>query len=295
MRTKRAILVLRQAQDEEYRNSAPMDSPMRIEANGISFDCRIDGPEGAPWLTFSNSLNTNFSLWDGQVARLAGRYRILRYNTRGHDGTDSTPGPWQLEDLAGDIVGLWDELGIARSHFVGLSIGGMTGQALALGWPERIGAFVLADTRADFTGEFARFVPQLIARVAAEGLGPLVEEMPSRWFTAEVMAARPELVAQARRLIASNSVEGYVSCAGAMTWLNYLDRLHEIDLPTLLICGAQDIGTPASGMREMAKRIANSRYVEIDPAGHLSNIENPASFDAALEPFLDAHRELVAT
>jgi 3-oxoadipate enol-lactonase len=272
-----------------------MTTPMRIDANGISFVCRLDGPEGAPWLTFSNSLNTNFSLWDGEVARLADRYRILRYNARGHDGTSSPPGPWDLEDLAGDIVALWDALGVSKSHFVGLSIGGMTGQALALGWPERIGAFVLADTRADFTGEFAAFVPKLIARVAAEGLGPLVEEMPSRWFTPEVMAARPGLVEQARRLIASNTVEGYVSCAGAMTRLNYLDRLHEIALPSLLICGAQDIGTPAAGMREMARRIPGARYVEIDPAGHLSNIENPAAFDAALEGFLDGHRGLAAT
>jgi len=136
---------------------------MRIEAGGIGFVCQIDGPEDAPWLTFSNSLNTNFSLWDDQVAVLADRYRILRYNTRGHDGTDAPPGPWDLADLAGDVAALWDELGITRSHFVGLSIGGMTGQALALGWPERIGAYVLADTRADFTGEFAETIPALIA------------------------------------------------------------------------------------------------------------------------------------
>jgi len=128
---------------------------MQVTANGNAFVCRIDGPEDAPWLTFSNSLNTNYSMWDGQVERLSGRYRILRYNTRGHDGTGAPPGPWELEDLASDIVGLWDALGIETSHFVGLSIGGMTGQALALNWPELIGAYVLADTRADFTGEFA--------------------------------------------------------------------------------------------------------------------------------------------
>lgn len=261
---------------------------MRIEANGISFVCRVDGPKGAPWLTFSNSLNTNLSLWDGEVARLADRYRILRYNTRGHDGSEAPPGPWDLHDLASDIVALWDNLGVHRSHFVGLSIGGMTGQALALGWPERIGAFVLADTRADFVGEFAAFVKHLIARVEAEGLGPLIEEMPSRWFTPEVMASRPDLVAHARRLIASNTVAGYVSCAGAMTRLNFIDRLAEINLPTLLICGAQDIGTPPSGMREMTRHIRGARYVEIDPAGHLSNVENPEVFNAVLAEFLDA-------
>lgn len=261
---------------------------MQLRANGISFNCRIDGAEGAPWLTFSNSLNTNYSLWDGQVALLGDRFRILRYNTRGHDGTEAPPGPYELEDLASDIVALWDELGIERSHFVGLSIGGMTGQALALGWPERIGKYVLADTRADFTGDFAAVVPQMIARVEREGLEPLCTDMPLRWFTAEVRAARPDLVERARRLIASNTVAGYTACADAMTRLDFMDRLHEIELPTLLICGAQDIGTPPEGMREMAKRMPNARYVEIDPAGHLSNIENPDAFNAALSEFLDA-------
>jgi 3-oxoadipate enol-lactonase len=112
--------------------------------------------------------------------------------------------------------------------------------------------------------------------------------MPLRWFTEAVRAARPELVDQARALIASNTVAGYTACADAMTRLDFIDRLHEIELPALLICGAQDIGTPPAGMREMAKRMPNARYVEIDPAGHLSNIENPNAFDAALGEFLDA-------
>jgi len=261
---------------------------MNIRANGISFVCRLDGPEGAPWLTFSNSLNTNLSLWDGQAALLADRYRILRYNTRGHDGTEAPPGPYELEDLAGDIVGLWDALGVDKSHFVGLSIGGMTGQALALGWPERIDKLVLADTRADFTGEFAAVVPQMIAQVEREGIAPLRDTMPLRWFTDEVRATRPDLVEHARALIATNTVAGYTACADAMTRLAFMDRLHEIALPTLLICGAQDIGTPPAGMREMARRMPDARYVEIDPSGHLSNIENPDTFNAALTEFLDA-------
>lgn len=261
---------------------------MQINANGIDFECRIDGPEGAPWLTFSNSLNTNYGLWDEQVALLSDRYRILRYNTRGHDGTGAPPGAWDLEDLATDIVALWDALDISTSHFVGLSIGGMTGQALALGWSDRINAYVLADTRADFTGDFAATVPALIDNVRDNGLEPLIEVMPLRWFTEEVQAAKPELISRARALIASNTVDGNIACADAMTRLNFMDRLHEIKLRTLLICGAQDLGTPPDGMREMAKRIPNATYVEIDPAGHLSNIENPAAFNAALFPFLDS-------
>ncbi|MDE0780225.1 MAG: alpha/beta fold hydrolase [Alphaproteobacteria bacterium] len=261
---------------------------MRITANGIDFVCQIDGPEAAPWLTFSNSLNTNFSLWDEQVALLSDRYRILRYNTRGHDGTGAPPGPWNLEDLSADIIALWDMLGITSSHFVGLSIGGMTGQALALGSPERINAYVLADTRADFTGEFAATVQGMIESVARDGLDPLVEVMPLRWFAENVRTAQPELVKRARRLIASNTVDGYTSCASAMTRLNYMEKLYKINLRTLLICGAQDLGTPPAGMREMAKRMPNATYVEIDPAGHLSNIENPIAFNAALFPFLDS-------
>lgn len=261
---------------------------MRITANGIDFEYQLDGKDGAPWLTFSNSLNTNYGLWDDQVALLSDRYQILRYNTRGHDGTDAPSGPWDLEDLAADIVALWDELGIAKSHFVGLSIGGMTGQALALGWPDRINAYVLADTRADFTGEFAATVPALIENVRQNGLKPLIEVMPLRWFAEDVRAEKPELIERARDLIASNTVEGYIACADAMTRLDYMDRLHEIELRTLLICGAQDMGTPPEGMREMARRLPDATYVEIDPAGHLSNTENPTAFNAALIPFLES-------
>jgi 3-oxoadipate enol-lactonase len=128
----------------------------------------------------------------------------------------------------------------------------------------------------------------MIARVEAEGFESLIEGMPARWLTPELIKARPDLVERLRAMIATNTVEGYVHCAGAITRLAFMDRLSEIKLPTLLICGAQDLGTPISGMREMEKRIAGSRYVEIDPAGHLSNIENPEAFDSALAEFLDA-------
>jgi 3-oxoadipate enol-lactonase len=260
----------------------------RVQANGISFTCSIDGAKGAPWVIFSNSLNTNLSSWDGEVARFGDRYRILRYNARGHDGSGAPPGPWELEDLASDVVALWDALGIERSHFVGLSIGGMTGQALALGWPDRIRSLVLADTRADFTGEFAQFMPRMIAQAKAEGLGPLIEAMPARWLTPDSTRTRPDLVKRVRDMVATNSLAGYVGCADAITRLDFMDRLSGIKLPTLLICGTQDLGTPVAGMREMQRRIAGARYVEIERAGHLSNIENPDPFDRALAEFLDA-------
>ena len=112
--------------------------------------------------------------------------------------------------------------------------------------------------------------------------------MPARWLTPEVVKTRPDLVERVRAMIATNTVAGYVGCADAITRLDFIDRLSEIKLPTLLIWGAQDLGTPIAGMREMKKRIAGSRYVEIDPAGHLSNIENPDPFDRALAEFLDA-------
>jgi len=131
-------------------------------------------------------------------------------------------------------------------------------------------------------------VPRLIETVRREGLAPLIEAMPLRWFTEEVRAKRPELVEHARSLITSNTIEGYIACADAMTRLDFMDRLHEISLRTLLICGAQDMGNPPEGMREMARRMPNATYVEIDPAGHLSNIENPDAFHAALVPFLDS-------
>lgn len=260
---------------------------MDVVANGVRFNIEIEGAEGAPWLTFCNSLNTSLPLWDDQIPAFADRYRILRYDRRGHGKSATPPGPYSLEGFADDVVAIWDALGIARSHFVGLSIGGMTGQAMALNHAGRVNGLVLACTRAETDETFRAFAHKQVSIVEADGPVALSEIMPARWFTPDVQRDRPEVIARAKDLTRATTRDGYIACARAMLPLNYLERLREVKLPTLLIAAAQDIGTPAAGMREMAGRMPHAEYVEIDPSGHLANMQQPAAFNGALAAFLD--------
>ncbi|MGE0254463.1 MAG: alpha/beta fold hydrolase [Alphaproteobacteria bacterium] len=260
---------------------------MDVVARGIRFNVELAGPEGAPWLTFCNSLNTSLPLWDDQIPAFADRYRTLRYDRRGHGKSATPPGPYALEDFADDIVAIWDALGIRKSHFVGLSIGGMTGQALALKHPERVNGLVLACTRAETDETFRAFAHKQISIAETDGPRALSEIMPARWFTPDAQRDRPEVIARAKELTRATTRDGYIACARAMLPLDYLERLRDVKLPTLLIAAAQDIGTPAAGMREMHKRMPHAEYVEIDPSGHLVNMQQPAAFNRALAAFLD--------
>ena len=127
---------------------------MKIKTNGVMLNAEVEGREGAPWLTFSNSLATDLTMWDAQAKALAARYRILRYDKRGHGKSDAPPGPYDLPMLVKDVIGLWDHLGIDRSHFVGLSIGGMTALGLGIDHADRLISIVPCDCRADSPPEF---------------------------------------------------------------------------------------------------------------------------------------------
>ncbi len=261
---------------------------MRADIRGVTINYEVSGNETGPWLTFSNSLATNLRMWDEQEAALAGDFRILRYDKRGHGASAPVDGPYSFDDLIGDIVGLWDHLGIAESHLVGLSIGGMTAQGLLLGHAGRVTATVMANTSA-FSGEaFRAAFDQRVAAAAEGGMEAVVEATIERWFSAGYRASGAARIDDVRQMIRTTSVAGYTGCARAIQGLAYLDRLDALDHPVLLIAGAQDPGTPPAGMRLMHERIAGSHYLELD-AAHLSNIERAEEFTAAVRGFLSAH------
>ncbi len=259
---------------------------MQISTNDTSLNCRIDGPEGAPWLTFSNSLAADLTMWDIQTEYFKDKYRILRYDTRGHGQSEAIKGPYTLEMLADDVIGLWDELKIEKSHFIGLSLGGMIAQSLALRHPDRLHSIAVCDSRADCPEMYKSNWHQRIPEVEQNGLEPLVESTVERWFTEAFRESKPEMMDKVRRMIRSTSKQGYIGCAQAILTLNYLDRLKAIKLPSLFIVGAQDSGTPPDAARAMHKEVAHSKYVEIDPAAHVSNMENPEVFNQSLGDFL---------
>ena len=260
---------------------------MNIEVNGVSLNYRIDGRGDAPWLTFSNSLATNLSMWDAQVAALKDDYRILRYDKRGHGDSKPKAGAYAMSDLVADIVALWDALGIERTHFVGLSIGGMTALGLALDYPGRVATIAVCDSRADAPGPYREVWEPRIATARGQGMAVLAQPTLERWFTPGFRARDKATIDRFTTMISDTSVDGYCGCGRALQNLAYLPHLGRIKTPTLVLCGLDDQMLEPS--RDMAKRIPGAEYVEFGPAGHIANIEQPEKFTAAIRDFLARH------
>jgi 3-oxoadipate enol-lactonase len=262
---------------------------MRINANGISIHYTLNGPASAPVVTFSHSLATNLSMWEPQAAALAARYRVLRYDTRGHGGTDAPAGPYSLHQLGEDAAALLRGLGIERTHFVGLSMGGMIGQMLALNSPGMLRSLVLCDTSSRVPAEARPVWDERIRVATAKGMEPHVEPTLSRWFTAPFIAQHPEAVEAVRAMIRETTPQGYIGCCHAIKALDLTDRLTAVSVPTLIVVGEDDPGTPVAAARTIHERIAGSELVILKSASHLSNLEQAEAFSGAITAFLAAH------
>jgi 3-oxoadipate enol-lactonase len=255
------------------------------EVNGIQLHYRIDASTGdnAPWLVLSNSLGSDVSMWSPQVEPFAARYRVLRYDTRGHGHSDAPRGPYTLEQLTGDVVGLLDALGIDRAHFCGLSMGGLTGIALAARHPERFDRVVLSNTAA-LIGSDAIWTPRA-ARARDEGMAALCDAVLSRWFTPDFMTAQPLLLAGIRDVFRHTSGEGYAANCEAIRDADLRGEAATIRLPVLVISGTHDLSTTAAQGRQLAESIDGARYVELD-AAHLSNIQKADEYTRTVLDFL---------
>ncbi len=259
---------------------------MKAEINGVNLNYQIEGPDGAPWLVFSNSLATDLGMWNAEAAHYARRFRVLRYDTRGHGGSAATPSPYSLDLLVADAAGLLDKLGIKRTIFVGLSLGGMTAMGLALKDPSRLRAIAVCAARADVPDGFAKMWDERIGLARTKGMAALVDSTLSRWFTPELLAEKPTFLGNVEAMIRRTSVEGYVGCANALLGLDYLRHLGRIELPALFVAGANDIAAPSAIMRAMSEGVAGARFVELSPSGHLVNLQQSAKFRETLDAFL---------
>lgn len=264
---------------------------MQVQANGITINYEVAGPEGAPVVTMSHSLAANLEMWRPQVEALEDRYRVVCYDTRGHGGSDAPDGDYSLDDLAEDTRQFLAALGIERTHFVGLSMGGMIGQTLALSHPEIFQSLSLCDTSSRVPPEAAAAWEERIGVVREKGMDPMVDGTIERWFTARFRAEREDAVAPVREMILGTPPAGYAGCCEAIKNLNLIDEISAIDVPTLVMVGADDQGTPVAASEAINQRIAGSRLVVLDDAAHLSNIEQPAAFSAALADFIDGVEE----
>jgi len=259
---------------------------MKAKVNGIETYYEVHGKDGAPWLTLSHSLACSVRMWDPQIEAFKDRYRILAYDTRGHGGSTAPAGPYTLEMMAADLRALLKHLNIERSHFAGLSMGGMIGQTFALQYPGVLTSLILADTTSRYPVEAAGIWAERIKTVETRGMQPMVQPTLERWFTEPFRKSHPEVVERIGALIASTPVAGYVGCSHAIPQINLTARLKEIKCPILVICGEQDAGTPPAMAREIHDAAPGSKLVLIPQAAHISNMEQPQAFTRAMEAFL---------
>jgi 3-oxoadipate enol-lactonase len=259
---------------------------MKAKVNDIDVYYELHGKEGAPWLTLSHSLACSVRMWDEQIASFKDRYRILAYDTRGHGNSGAPAGDYTLEQLADDLKGLLDHLKISKTHYCGLSMGGMIGQTFALKYPGILQTLVLADTSSRIPPEVGPLWEERIKVAQTQGMQPLVKPTLERWFTAPYRSAHPETMERIGKLIADTPVPGYVGCCRAIPKLNLTDRLKENKVPIQIIVGADDQGTPVAMSQAIHENAPGSRLDILPAAAHLSNIEQPQAFDRALAEFL---------
>jgi 3-oxoadipate enol-lactonase len=261
------------------------EQEMKVTANGISINYRIDGPEGAPWLVFSNSLATSLAMWDEQTAALNDSFRVLRYDQRGHGGTDAPRGRYAFDTLLADALALMDALAIERAHFAGLSMGGATAMGLAERHPGRFERVIIADSPCQSTPQSSQQWEERIAVAQKRGIEALVEPTIARWFPAETVAQNPPHLDKVRAMIRATPVNGFIGCAAALAAHDYASAVTTMKCPTLFIVGEKDGTTPAA-MAKLHERLPGSRSVALAGAGHISNMDRPAEFSRALRDFL---------
>lgn len=244
---------------------------------------QLDGPESAPVLVLSNSVATTLSMWEPQMGAFSRGFQVLRYDTRGHGGSEVPDGAYSIAELGRDVIGLLDELAIERAHFCGLSLGGMTGMWLAAHHPERLNKLVLSNC-----------VPHIgnpdmwnarIATVLADGMAQVGAAQATRWFKPGFETEYPDIYRKFEATASVMSAVGYAGCCAVLRDADLNGNLKAIQSPTLVIGGLHDKATPPEKTEALARNITGAQYVELD-AGHLSNVDAPASFASAVLGFL---------
>jgi 3-oxoadipate enol-lactonase len=248
---------------------------------------RLDGPREAPVVTLTHPLGVTLALWDDHAAALAKRFRVLRYDVRGHGGSDAPPGPYTLEQMSGDLFDLLDALGIAETHFVGVSMGGLIGMTAALRQPRRIKTLTLCDTTACY-GPGVRPMWEDRIRVAEiHGMtATLVDRTMAIWFTEEFRAKHREVVDRVASMLRTTDPRGYAAAIRAIGFVDLTERIGSIRCPTLVVVGESDPGTPPAMARVIHERIAGSELLTIPGAMHCAVVEDADRFLTALTGFL---------
>ena len=254
-----------------------------METKDLRIHYELDGPADAPTLVLSNSLGTNLSLWDSQLPIFSQRFRVLRYDSRGHGQTPATQGEYSVDMLGRDVLQLLEALNLKRINFCGLSIGGMTGMWLAINAPPRLEKLVLSNT-APKIGQLDTWNERIRA-VREGGTKAVAQQVVDRWFTPGFRLNHPDEIAKTRHMIENTSTDGYVGSCAAVRDFDFWEKVGTIRSQTLVIAGTHDASVPPSDAQKLAKQIPAARYIEL-AAAHISNIEAAGGFTDEVSSFL---------
>ncbi len=251
--------------------------------NDIALHYQTFGDTDKPALIFSNSLGTNLSMWQQQLDYFKAHFFVICYDTRGHGSSSAPQGPYTLEQLGLDVIHLLDHLKIQTASFCGISMGGLTGQWLAIHYPERFNHVVVCNTAAKIGQEQAWL--ERASLVREQGLKPIAATAASRWFTEPFIQNQTAIVKHLSNDLAAGSSEGYASCCEALAKADLRDQLKEIKVPVLIIAGTADPVTTVEDAEFMLERIPNAQLAKIN-ASHISNIEQPEIFKQIISDFI---------
>ena len=252
----------------------------------------LAGPEDGPVVCITHSLASDGGSWAEQVpSLLQAGFRVLRLDMRGHGGSDPVAGDYTMQDLAGDVAAVLDALGFARVHYIGLSIGGMLGQAFALEHGDKLISALWCDTLpASPPGAAGIWGPRMKAVREANSLAPIAAASMDRYLSPAFQAKNPGRWKQLRDTVLGTTPAGYLGCSAAILDFDFVDRLPSLRLPVLVVCGEHAAGTPAAENRRLAGLVPGARYEEIPGMRHFPNVEAPAAFNKIMLGWLDAHR-----
>lgn len=259
---------------------------MKVRAGDIDIRYELEGPAGAPVVVLSHSLAAALEAWDQQMPALRDSYRVLRFDTRGHGGSSAPVGRYTMEMLGSDVVCLLDALRIPEVHFVGISMGGMIGQMLALKSPDRLGKLVLCDTVGQVSADNGSAWNERIHTAETQGMAALAEGTLERWLSEKFRRDRPDITERIRNMILNTPIPGYTGCCHAISRFDVLEDLPKVSTPTLILTGENDQGSPVSAAEAIRERIPGSRLAVIPGALHLTNIETHENFNRLLLEFL---------
>lgn len=259
---------------------------MQAEANGINMHYELTGPASAPVVMLSHCLAGSMGIWDFQIRALKQQYRVLRYDLRGHGITSAPDNDYSMEMLAADAAALLDALGIPSAHFMGISLGGMLGQSLALAHPEKVSSLILCDTACKIPQETHQDWDERVAAARHHGMAALADGTMQRWLSPEFQEANPDIEKKIRNMILATPVAGFAGCCRAIRDFDVKDKISRISVPVLILVGENDPGTPVEMSQEIRDAMSGAEMVTLPQAFHLSNIEAAEQFNQTVVDFL---------